>query len=95
MRWKEQLLKLKPYQPGKSISEVKRQYGLSEIVKLASNENPFGSSEKVKNEIAGYAGKFSVYPDAMPPNFVHIWQTILVLKKVRSFLATDQMKLSR
>lgn len=63
MRWKEQLLKLKPYQPGKSISEVKRQYGLSEIVKLASNENPFGSSEKVKNEIAGYAGNFSVYPD--------------------------------
>ncbi|MBS8264685.1 histidinol-phosphate transaminase [Mesobacillus boroniphilus] len=63
MRWKEQLLKLKPYQPGKSISEVKRQYGLSEIVKLASNENPFGSSEKVRNEIAGYAGKFSVYPD--------------------------------
>lgn len=63
MRWKEQLLKLKPYQPGKSIGEVKRQYGLSEIVKLASNENPFGSSEKVRNEIAGYAGKFSVYPD--------------------------------
>lgn len=63
MRWKEQLLKLKPYQPGKSISEVKRQYGLSEIVKLASNENPFGSSEKVKIEIANYAGKFSVYPD--------------------------------
>lgn len=63
MRWKEQLLKLKPYQPGKSISEVKRQYGLTEIVKLASNENPFGSSEKVKNVIANYAGKFSMYPD--------------------------------
>ncbi|MEW8970804.1 histidinol-phosphate transaminase [Mesobacillus jeotgali] len=63
MRWKEQLLKLKPYQPGKSISEVKRQYGLTEIVKLASNENPFGSSEKVENVIAGYAGKFSMYPD--------------------------------
>jgi histidinol-phosphate aminotransferase len=63
MRWKEQLLKLKPYQPGKSISEVKRQYGLTQIVKLASNENPFGSSEKVENVIAGYAGKFSMYPD--------------------------------
>ncbi|CAM4060836.1 histidinol-phosphate transaminase [Mesobacillus thioparans] len=63
MRWKEQLLKLKPYQPGKSTGEVKRQYGLSDIVKLASNENPFGSSEKVREEIAGYPGKFSVYPD--------------------------------
>lgn len=42
---------------------MKRQYGLTEIVKLASNENPFGSSEKVKNVIANYAGKFSMYPD--------------------------------
>jgi histidinol-phosphate aminotransferase len=63
MRWKEQILKLKPYQPGKSINEVKKQYGLAEIVKLASNENPFGSSERVKNEIADFAGKFSIYPD--------------------------------
>lgn len=63
MRWKEQLLQLKPYQPGKSISEVKRQYGLSDIVKLASNENPFGSSERVRNEISRYTAKFSMYPD--------------------------------
>lgn len=63
MRWKEQLLTLKPYQPGKSINEVKRQYSLSEIVKLASNENPFGCSEKVLSEIANFTGKFSIYPD--------------------------------
>lgn len=63
MKWKEQLLKLKPYQPGKSINEVKRQYGLSEIVKLASNENPFGSSEKVISEVANYKSLFSLYPD--------------------------------
>lgn len=63
MRWKEQLLKLTPYQPGKSINEVKRQYGLSDIVKLASNENPFGCSEKVQSEIANFTGKLSIYPD--------------------------------
>ncbi len=63
MRWKEQLLKLTPYQPGKSINEVKRQYGLSEIVKLASNENPFGCSKKVMSEIANFTGKLSIYPD--------------------------------
>ena len=63
MRWKEQLLELKPYQPGKSINEVKRQYGLSEIVKLASNENPFGSSLKVLAEVERFTGKFSLYPD--------------------------------
>lgn len=63
MKWKEQLLKLKPYQPGKSIDEVKRQYGLSEIVKLASNENPFGCSEKVNAELKRFTGRLSLYPD--------------------------------
>lgn len=41
VRVKEQLLTLRAYVPGKNIEEVKREYGLSKIVKLASNENPF------------------------------------------------------
>ena len=44
MQWKEQLLTLTPYQPGRPIESVKREYGLEHIVKLASNENPFGAS---------------------------------------------------
>ena len=63
MRWKEKLLQLKPYQPGKSIDEVKRQFKLTEIVKLASNENPFGSSEKVIAEINSFSDRLSLYPD--------------------------------
>ena len=35
-----------PYQPGKPISELERELGLTEIVKLASNENPLGPSPK-------------------------------------------------
>jgi histidinol-phosphate aminotransferase len=38
--------KLAPYQPGTSIEEVKRRFGLDRIIKLASNENPLGSSPK-------------------------------------------------
>lgn len=63
MRWKKQLLNLKPYQPGKSIAEVKKQFGLDEIVKLASNENPFGCSGKISQEVNGSAGLLSLYPD--------------------------------
>src|SRR5438093_12128549 len=54
-----------PYQPGKPISELAREMGLDErkIVKLASNENPFGISPKakaaIKRELAGLAR----YPD--------------------------------
>ena len=37
---------LKPYVPGTTIDEVRRKYDLDRIVKLASNENPLGSSPK-------------------------------------------------
>lgn len=63
MRWKEQILELTPYQPGKSIGEVKRQYGLEEIVKLASNENPFGCSKEVQKVIREYDASLALYPD--------------------------------
>ena len=45
---KKQIVDLPVYQPGKPIDEVKNELGLDQIVKLASNENPFGSSPKVK-----------------------------------------------
>ena len=43
-----------PYQAGKPISEVAREFGLDEanIVKLASNENPFGVPESAKAAMA-------------------------------------------
>lgn len=63
MKWKEQLLQLTPYQPGKSIDEVKKQYGLDQIVKLASNENPFGCSKKVMEALNQISMTFPLYPD--------------------------------
>ena len=38
---------IKPYVPGKPIEEVQREYGLTDVIKLASNENPWGPSPKV------------------------------------------------
>ncbi len=38
---------LKPYQPGKPLDELEREYGISHAVKLASNENPLGPSPLV------------------------------------------------
>ncbi|XJZ26041.1 histidinol-phosphate transaminase [Bacillota bacterium Lsc_1132] len=63
MRWKEQLLSLTPYQPGKSIEEVKKQFNLEKITKLASNENPFGCSKKVLHAIKDYQKSLAIYPD--------------------------------
>jgi histidinol-phosphate aminotransferase len=63
MKWKEQLLQLTPYQPGKSIDEVKKNYGLDKIIKLASNENPFGCSVKVIEALNNSPLTFPLYPD--------------------------------
>lgn len=60
---KEQLISLTPYQPGKPIEEVKRELGLEKITKLASNENPFGCSEKVKEAISSSLNELALYPD--------------------------------
>lgn len=68
MRWKEQLLTLTPYQPGKSIDSVKRQYNLDQIVKLASNENPFGCSKKVFSALQSHEVGFAIYPDGYATN---------------------------
>ncbi len=55
--------KLRPYVPGKPIDEVKREYGLEDVIKLASNENPFGSSSKALEAIAAALPQLNLYPD--------------------------------
>jgi histidinol-phosphate aminotransferase len=54
---------LKPYLPGKPISELERELGISHSIKLASNENPLGASEKVIEAIAHCTDELSRYPD--------------------------------
>lgn len=55
---------LKPYQPGKPIAELEREYGVSDIVKLASNENPLGPAPRALTAIATAAVELARYPDA-------------------------------
>jgi histidinol-phosphate aminotransferase len=63
LKVKEQLLTLSPYKPGKPIEEVKREYGLQEVIKLASNENPYGCSPNVKAAIEAELENIALYPD--------------------------------
>lgn len=56
-------MKIKSYQPGKPIEEVKRELGLKTVVKLASNENPLGPSNKAIEAIKKCASEINIYPD--------------------------------
>ncbi len=54
---------LNPYQPGKPIDELTRELGISDIVKLASNENPRGPGPGVFEAIERECRTLSRYPD--------------------------------
>ncbi len=64
---------LSPYQAGKPIEELERELGISNIVKLASNENPFGFPESAKQAIQKQLDSLTRYPDA---NGFELKQTI-------------------
>ena len=54
---------LRPYEPGRSIEEVKRTYGLKRVAKLASNENPLGPSPLAVEAIARSLASLNYYPN--------------------------------
>ncbi len=51
------------YKSGKPIDEVKREFGLNHVVKLASNENPSGPSPAALEAVAASLGRTHRYPD--------------------------------
>ncbi|MBK6757749.1 MAG: histidinol-phosphate transaminase [Moraxellaceae bacterium] len=55
--------KLSPYQTGKPIDELKRELGLDDIIKLASNENPLGCSPLAVQAIQAEMNQIGRYPD--------------------------------
>lgn len=54
---------LRPYQPGKPLGELEREYGIMNAVKIASNENPLGISDKVREFLSNNLDDLSRYPD--------------------------------
>ncbi len=54
---------IKPYEPGKPVEEVEREMGLTNVIKMASNENPLGPSPLAVKAMQRHAGKMHFYPD--------------------------------
>jgi len=61
---RKNILKSIPYVGGKPIEETKREFGLKEVFKLASNENPLGPSPKALTAISRALGGLNRYPDS-------------------------------
>lgn len=54
---------LRPYEPGKPLSQLEREYGVRDAIKLASNENPLGPSPAALEAMRGALGEIARYPD--------------------------------
>jgi histidinol-phosphate aminotransferase len=54
---------LTPYQPGKPVEDVQRELGLERVVKLASNEGPFGPFPAAEEALARHVRELNRYPD--------------------------------
>jgi histidinol-phosphate aminotransferase len=54
---------LVPYEPGKPVEEVRRELGLERVVKLASNEGPYGPFPQAREAIARSVDDLNRYPD--------------------------------
>src|SRR5258705_10466019 len=54
---------LTPYQPGKPVEGVQRELGLPRVIKLASNEGPFGPFPAAQEAVARATAELNRYPD--------------------------------
>ncbi|MBI3091302.1 MAG: histidinol-phosphate transaminase [Candidatus Tectomicrobia bacterium] len=59
----EHIATLIPYSPGKPVEELERELGITNVVKLASNENPFGPSPKAMEAVRRAVSQVHRYPD--------------------------------
>ncbi len=63
----EHIRNLRPYVPGKPIEEVQRELGLTDVIKLASNENPLGPSPLAVEAMRNTAAHAALYPEGNAP----------------------------
>lgn len=59
----DHILGIDPYEPGKPIEELEREIGITNAIKLASNENPLPPSDRVRKAVTAALGGLNRYPD--------------------------------
>lgn len=66
-----EILNLVPYKPGKPIAETQREYNLTEVIKLASNENALGPSPAAIKALEKWIKEQHIYPDPSCYDLIH------------------------
>lgn len=79
---------LTPYVPGKPIEETQREFGLTDVVKLASNENPLGPSPLALEAMREASSRLHLYPDSTSHALVQRLSRFLSVDAARLFLGS-------
>lgn len=61
MNYRKCLKEVLPYVPGKNEEDIKKEYGLKKVIKIASNENPYGPTPNLKEVLEKL--DYEIYPD--------------------------------
>jgi len=85
-RVRENVKGMKMYKPGKGIKEVKNEYGLDKVIKMASNENPLGHSEQVLECLRDSDCNFHQYPDSNCNQLKNCLADFYNIKKEKLFI---------
>jgi histidinol-phosphate aminotransferase len=67
---RDEVLEFSPYVPGLSIDEIRSKYGLTNVIKMASNENPLGAPPLAQKAIKAKAGLAFRYPQSGNPRLI-------------------------
>ncbi|MDR2819692.1 MAG: histidinol-phosphate transaminase [Desulfovibrio sp.] len=76
LRVRPEVQALDPYVPGLSIAEIQQKYGISQVIKMASNENPLGASPLVQEALCRFASYAFRYPQGGNPRLVNALATL-------------------
>ncbi|WP_250229415.1 histidinol-phosphate transaminase [Anaeropeptidivorans aminofermentans] len=72
MKYRKALDRISPYAFGKTMEDIKKEYHLERLYRLMANENPYGSSEGVKDAIISAISDISSYPDGKDQELIKI-----------------------
>ena len=91
--FKKHIQDIRPYEPGKPIRELQREYGIRNVTKLASNENPLGRpSTKAMRAMRKAIREVHLYPEGSCHYIAERLSRELICRRIRLFSGTDRMK---
>lgn len=65
------------YEPGLSMEEIGLRYGLDQVIKLASNENPLGVPPSAREAMKAAICRAHRYPQGGIRNWCRLWQVVI------------------